>query len=182
MLRNLLNFIFKICVFITFFLGCSTASTSEKKIRLVQSIERYELDLIGFRDILEENIDTSFYIETRFKDKSCHFFYFIDGSIHGSFVLPEPIDKEICRNIEKFDFRGVWKYADENLYRISVQESGKEFAQILIRRSGESSFNFSVGSRLYGIERIKDVNLLKADYSSKPVIIAMSDSILVYFP
>jgi hypothetical protein len=165
-----------------FLSGCATVSDSEKRVRFINQVEQNSGEIIEFRNLLEKSIDTSFCIETRFKDKSCHFFYFIDGSIHGSFVPPESIAKEICRIIGKFQFRGIWKYAEENLYRIHVQDEGKLFAQILIRHSGESAFNFSVESSLSGIERIKDINLLREDYSYKPMIVTLSDSMLVYFP
>ena len=164
-----------------FLSGCATVSDSDKRVRFINQVEQNSGEIIEFRNLLEKSIDTSFYIETRFKDKSCHFFYFIDGSIHGSFVPPESIAKEICRIIGKFQFRGIWKYADENLYRISLQEGAKEFAQILIRRSGESSFSLSSESSLSNMTAIKDVSLLKTGYSSGPVLFSLSDSVLVYF-
>ena len=164
-----------------FLSGCATVSDSEKRVRFINQVEQNSGEIIEFRNLLEKSIDTSLYIETRFKDKSCHFFYFIDGSIHGSFVPPESIAKEICRIIGKFQFHGIWKYADENLYRISVQEGAKEFAQILIRRSGESSFSLSSESSLSNMTAIKDVSFLKTGYSSGPVLFSLSDSVLVYF-
>ena len=162
-------------------IGCDTSTNVDKRIQVINKINGGRQRLEIFSDFFMENIDTSFHIQHRSKDNSYHFFYFINGTISGSFQPSREVEGNIAQECEYYQFRDVWKYRDENFYRFLMFDRGKAMGLVLVLLKGEKNFQFSPDSKIGNVERVENINEINTKFPGRALTFSVSPSVLIYF-
>jgi len=118
-------------------------------------------------------------VQHRSKDNDYFFFYFKDGTIKGSFVPNNKIKATISRECNYYKFRDIWKYENENFYRLNLESSGKQIALVLVLQREQKKFNFSSDSKIPNLEVVDSSDDIKKGSGS--FVVSINESILIYF-
>ncbi len=160
--------------------SCNNENGVEKRLEIIEHISASQERLAGFVNILASEIDTSFEIDYRSRDDSYHFFYFQNETIKGSFNPSDRLKGVVATEGGYFKFRNIWKYEDENIYRLGISWKRKIFVIVCILDEKEADFIFSKKSKISELDIVENINDV-GNLGSRPFLYFISKSVMINF-